>query len=199
MKAVDFNLSKELSFNFEGGITSFRDTRLLLLDSNAFGLLRQEMLNILGMERTRNLFIRFGYQQGYADFMQLKLGYEFDNELELLSVGPLMHTWEGIVKSVPDEIHYDRSTGDFFLSAACLNCYEAEQHLSFNECAHDPVCWSMVGYASGWCSGFFGSKVIAIEQSCVGKGDECCYVHVKPVATWDADVVKPYLNALLDL
>lgn len=196
MKATDFNLSKELNFNFGDGITSFRDTRLLLLDSNAMGLLRQDMIEILGVEKTRDLFLRFGYQQGYADFMQLKLGYEFDSEFELLNVGPLVHTWEGIVKVVPDEVRYDRSTGDFFLSAACLNCYEAEQHLSFNESATDPVCWSMVGYASGWCSGFFGSKVIAIEQSCVGKGDACCYAHVKPVAAWNAETVKPYLNAL---
>ncbi len=199
MKAADFNLSKELNFNFDEGITSFRDTRLLLLDSNALGLLRQDMIKMLGVEKTRTFFLRFGYQQGYADFMQLKLGYEFDNEFELLSVGPLLHTWEGVVKVVPDKVHYDRSTGDFYLSAACINCYEAEQHLSFNQCSDAPVCWSMVGYASGWCSGFFGSKVIAIEQSCIGKGDACCYAHVKPATAWDSEVVKPYLGAFSDL
>lgn len=199
MKAADFNLSKELNFNFDEGITSFRDNRLLLLDSNALGLLRQDMIKMLGVEKTRTFFLRFGYQQGYADFMQLKLGYEFDNEFELLSVGPLLHTWEGVVKVVPDKVHYDRSTGDFYLSAACINCYEAEQHLSFNQCSDAPVCWSMVGYASGWCSGFFGSKVIAIEQSCIGKGDACCYAHVKPATAWDSEVVKPYLGAFSDL
>jgi hypothetical protein len=198
MKAADFNLSKELNFNFDSGITSFRDTRLLLLDSNAMGLLRQDIIGILGIAKTRDLFIRFGYQQGYADFMQIKLGYEFDNELELLSVGPLLYTWEGVVKAVADEVRYNRSTGDFYLSATCINSYEAEQHLTFNGYFSDPACWSMMGYASGWCSGFFGSKVIAIEQSCIGKGDACCYVHVKSVAAWDSEVVKPYLNALSD-
>lgn len=199
MKSTDFNLPQELNFNFDSGVHSFRDTRLIMVDSNALGLLRQQVIERLGMEQARNLYLRFGYQQGFADFMNVKSSYQFESELELLRFGPFVQTWEGVVKAIPDEVRYDRSSGDFYFSATCLNCYEAEQHLSFNDKALEAVCWSMAGYASGWCSGFFGTKVIAIEHSCVGKGDECCAVHIRPAHKWSAEQVQPYLDALRGL
>jgi hypothetical protein len=76
MKALDFDLSKEIKFDFEQGITSFRDSRLLILDTNAIGLLRQNMIEELGMERARAFFFKLGYQNAYSDFMQANINYQ---------------------------------------------------------------------------------------------------------------------------
>ena len=43
----------------------------------------------------------------------------------------------------------------FRLNGVWTNSYEAEQHLSFNPPATEPVCWSLMGHASGWCTGIF--------------------------------------------
>ncbi len=44
-----------------------------------------------------------------------------------------------------------------------------------------------MGYASGWCTAFFGSKVIAIEPTCVGKGDAHCGWKIQPRAATEPD------------
>jgi hypothetical protein len=195
MKATDFNLSKELIFNLDEGITTFRDSRLAIFDTNAIGLLRQSIIKEFGWEKARELFLKFGYQNGYSDFMQMKMNYTFDTEMDLLASGPVIHTWEGIVRATPTEIRFDRGTGEFFFTGVWTNSYEAEQHLTFQDYAKEPVCWSLMGYASGWCSAFFGSKLIAIEPVCAGKGDESCGWEIKPPDQWGEEA-QVYIEAL---
>ncbi|RPH33852.1 MAG: hypothetical protein EHM93_03305 [Bacteroidales bacterium] len=196
MKATDFNLSKDIVFNVEKGMTTFKDTRLVIFDANAIGLLRQSIFKELGWERARSLFFKFGYQHGYADFLQMKLNYEFDSEMDLLASGPVIHTWEGIVQATPKEIRYNRETGEFYFSGVWTNSYEAQQYLSYNTEAKEPVCWTLSGYASGWCTAFFGKKLLAVEPVCMGKGDDHCEWLIQPPAAWD-NRAKPYL-AILD-
>jgi len=195
MKAIDLDLSRQINFDIAKGITSFKDTRLLIFDANALGLLRQKIIASLGWEKTRELFVQFGYQNGYSDFMQIKLNYQFDTEMDLLASGPVIHTWEGIVQATPKEIRYNRDTGEFFFTGVWTNSYEAEQHLSFNDPAKEPVCWSLVGYASGWCTAFFGKPLIALEPVCMGKGDNHCEWKIQPPDAWGSEA-EPYLNAL---
>jgi len=194
VKATDFNLSDGINFSLETGITTFLDSRLVIFDTNAIGLLRQDLIEELGIYRARKFFLRFGYQNGYADFMQMKLNYQFDTEMDLLASGPVIHTWEGVVQATPTEIHYDRQTGEFFFTGVWSNSYEAEQHLSYNEPEAQPVCWSLMGYASGWCTAFFGSPLLAIEPVCMGKGDDHCEWKIQPPSKWGEEA-KPYLEA----
>jgi hypothetical protein len=174
MKFTDFDFSKDLKLNLESGIATFHDSRMLIFDANAIGLLRQSLLEALGWERAREVLLRFGYQQGYADCMQMRLNYDFDTEYDLMAVGPLVHTWEGIVKAVPAQLLADRAAGTFFTTGTWHNSYEAEQFLSYNEPASEPVCWSLMGYATGHQTAFFGKPTLTIETSCVAKGDPHC-------------------------
>lgn len=195
MKAIDFNLPKDLEFNFNEGMTVFKENRLLIFDANAIGLLRQSLIEELGNEKARAFLLRFGYQNGYADFMQMKASYTFDTEMDLLASGPVIHTWEGIVQATPRELRFDRETGEFFFTGVWKNSYEAHQHLMYNDYSHEPACWSLTGYASGWCTGFFGKPLLAIEPMCIAKGDPTCEWLIKPLAEWDSSA-KPYIEAL---
>ncbi len=194
MKATDFDLSNGLNFDLETGITSFLDNRLVIFNTNAIGLLRQSLIEQLGFSKARELWLQFGYQNGYADFLQMKLNYQFDTELELLASGPVIHTWEGIVQATPKEIRFHRDTGEFFFTGVWTNSYEAEQHLSYYDVAVEPVCWSLMGYASGWCSAFFESPLIAIEPVCLGKGDDHCEWKIQPPSAWGTEA-EPYRRA----
>ena len=198
MKASDFNLKDELKFDFEQGITSFRDSRLVLLDADALGLLRQNLIEVLGIEQARHFFLRFGYQHGFSDFMQCQLSYEFENDTELFAAGPVLHTWEGLVKASLIEINFDRTKGSAYLKGLWKNSYEAEQHLSYNTPWIDPVCWSLMGYASGWSTGFFGVPMLAIEEECIGRGDKQCCVVIQPASCWSDAVALPYREAFKD-
>jgi len=198
MKATDFDFSKDLKFSLEKGITSFRNSRLVIMDSNAVGLLRESLVEELGWKKAREMFLQFGYQNGFADFLQMKIAYTFDTEMDLLASGPVIHTWEGVVQATPKEIRFNREMGEFYFTGVWTNSYEAEQHLSYHETAKEPVCWSLMGYASGWCTAFFGSPVLAIEPVCVGKGDDHCEWLIQPPKVWGKEA-KPYIKALKSL
>jgi hypothetical protein len=116
--------------------------------------------------------------------MQMKMNYTFDTEMDLLASGPVIHTWEGIVQATPKEIRFDRARGEFYFSGVWMNSYEAEQHLSFNPPATEPVCGSLMGHASGWRTAFFGSPVIAIEPLWIGREDAHCEWLIQPLADW---------------
>jgi len=196
MKAKDFNFQKELKYSFETGQVTLKNSRVLILDTNAIGLLRYNLIELLGMEATRALFLQLGYINGYSDFMQFKTTHEFDDDNELLTLGPIMHSWEGVVKAVPKEIRIDKNKGEFYFSGVWIGSYEAEQHLIYYKPWSEPVCWSLMGYSSGWSSAFFGSKLIAIESLCIGKGDDHCEWEIQPPEVWDYEKAKPYIEAL---
>lgn len=195
MKATDFDLSKGIQFDLQTGITRFKDTRLVIFDANAIGLLRHKVVEQVGTAKSREIFLQFGYQHGYSDFLQIRANYEFDDEIELLASGPVIHTWEGIVQATPKEISFNRETGEFYFTGVWTNSYEAEQFLQFTELASEPVCWTLMGYASGWCTAFFGKPLLAIEPVCVGKGDSHCEWLIKPVKEWGEEAA-PYIEAL---
>ena len=198
MKATDFNLAAELKLSAELGIATFRNNRVVVMDAAALGLLRHNLVQELGVDRARGFFLRFGYAQGYSDFMQMKKKYEFDTEMDLLASGPVIHSWEGIVAARPTEIRFDRNTGDFYFTGVWESSYEAEQFLSFNEPGSSPVCWSLMGYASGWFTAFFGAPLIAIEPQCEGKGDAKCGWLIQPPSAW-GEVAAPYMDSLRSL
>lgn len=195
MKATEFDLSTQIRYDVNEGVTTFRDNRLVIFDANAIGLLRQGLLNELGPAAALGFLFRFGYQNGYSDFLQMKLGYEFDTEMDLLASGPVIHTWEGIVKATPSEIRFDRATREFYFTGVWTNSYEAEQHLTFNEVSPRPVCWTLTGYATGWCTAFFGSPLLAMEPRCVAKGDDSCGWEIRPPGEFGPDA-EPFISAL---
>ncbi len=108
-----------------------------------------------------------------------------------------MHTWEGIVAVEPTFLEYDRQKGQFHMKGIWRNSYEAEIHLQEVGFSTEPVCHSLTGYASGWCTAFLGRASLAIETMCMGKGDDHCEFEVQPVDAWDerADSYKEALDA----
>jgi len=198
MNASDFMLDREIKFDFENGYTTFRDSRILIFSSDAIGLLRQSLIKKLGFEAARDFFLQLGFQNGFSDFMQINIGYSFNNEQQLFSSGPVIHTYEGIVKAIPEEFHLDREKGEFMARGLWLNSYEADQHLFYNELAHEPVCWSLMGYASGWSTAFFGDTAIAIEPVCRGMGDDHCEFLIQTPDKW-GESVRIYLNAYKEI
>jgi hypothetical protein len=194
MNATDFDHSRDLKFSPQEGRNTFGQSRLVIFDANAIGVLRQNLIGVLGFDKAREFFLMFGFQHGYSDFLQMKLACQFDSEMDLLASGPVIHSWEGIVNATPTEIRFDRGTGDFFFTGGWRNSYEAEQHLLFNGAAAEPVCRSLMGYASGWCTAFFGSLIIGIEPQCVGKGDANCGWKLQPPSAWGEEA-KIYVEA----
>ncbi len=196
MKATDFNLKKEIKISFKSGEITFKNNRFLVIDTNTMGAIRYNLIEHLGKDSAKALLLKFGYINGYSDFMEAKIGYEFDNETELLSVSSIMQTWKGITKAEIKKLHFNRDKGEFYAHGIWTNSFECEQHLTYYEVSSEAACWMLAGYSSGWYSAFFGSKVIAIETLCTAKGDDHCECEIKTPEAWNYKLAKPYIEAL---
>jgi len=82
-----------------------------------------------------------------------------------------------------------------YFTGTWTNSWEAEQHLSYFPPSHEPICWTLMGYASGWSTAFFGSPLLAIEPRCVGKGDDSCGWLIQPPKAFGKEA-GPYLAAI---
>lgn len=197
MKAADFDLERDLQYGAQQGVNVFHANRMVTFNADAIGLLRQQLIDSVGTERARELLLRFGFQSGYADYLQMETGYDWETPDDLLEVGPALHTQEGIVAVEPEEMSYDRETGEFYFRGLWHNSYEAQQHVIHNGESDHPVCWSLMGYGSAWCSGFMETPVLELERQCVGMGDDVCEWEIKPLDEWD-ERADPYVAALED-
>lgn len=197
MRSTDFDLSRELTFDPDRGVLSYHHDRVLILAASAMGLLRHRLVERLGWEDAREVLYATGFQCGLADLMETRLACQFDTEEDLLAAGPVIHSWEGLVRARASRLRYDRTRGEFLFDGTWHNSFEAEQHLSYTTEADRPVCWMLSGYASGWCTGFFGSLVIAQETRCAGMGADHCEWRVQPSADWGPSA-EPLVHALRD-
>lgn len=195
MRLSDLNLATALTFAPEEGKLLLGSERMLLFRQEAFSLLRGLLQSTLGSKLARAVLMQFGYQCGHGDFATLSTMYPWETEADRLGAGPMMHQWEGIVKAEPHVMEFDRARGHFYFRGLWKSSYEAEVHIQRQGLSPDPVCYSLTGYASGWCTAFFGAPTLAIERQCVGRGDPHCEWDIRPADTWGPEA-DPWREAL---
>src|SRR5262252_2970278 len=99
MRAADLDIHELLHFFPEGGLITFAGERVLLLDAVALGLLRKELIDMLGMTAGRAVLTRFGYAHGWRVAETLRKGFPWDSEDEWRAAGARLHTIQGIVRA----------------------------------------------------------------------------------------------------
>jgi rsbT co-antagonist protein RsbR len=197
MKATDINLKEMLIFDAEIGEIKLGNDRMLLFRQDAFARLRRLLYKQMGEQLARAILTQFGYQCGRGDFEALSMAHEWESEDDLIACGPVLHTWEGIVRSDPVVMDYDREAGTFYHHGIWRNSYEAQIHLSEFGVSDKPVCHSLVGYAIGWCSAFIGKgRLIGKETKCLGMGDDHCEIVIKPHESWKPEEIEEQQAAL---
>lgn len=197
MKIADFDLKSMLDFQPSTGKLLIGVDRMLLFRQDAFASLRKLLYEQLGEALSRALLMQFGHRCGRGDHHSLTTRYSWDTELDEMSAGPVMHTWEGIVHVEPTMLQFDRAKGQFQMTGIWRNSYEAEVHRGAFGPAQVPVCHSLTGYASGWCSAFMRTPLLAIETMCAGKGDPHCQFEIRRLDAWgpEADMWRESLAA----
>ncbi|MAG94601.1 MAG: hypothetical protein CMJ48_12760 [Planctomycetaceae bacterium] len=197
MKPEDFHLDELLVFQPGLGRLLLGQDRMLLFRQEAFAFLRTLLFEQLGERLSRAMLTQFGYRCGYGDYQALSTSFDWDTEADQVGCGPLLHSWEGLVRAEPLEMEFDRERGHFYFRGVWRNSYEVEIHLDRFGVTDHSVCYSLTGYASGWCTAFFGKPVLAVETHCVGKGDAVCEWLIQPYDKWDerGDAGKEALEA----
>ncbi|MCC6556566.1 MAG: XylR N-terminal domain-containing protein [Polyangiaceae bacterium] len=195
MRVSDIDLSTMLSFEPEAGRVLLRGERYLLFRQEAFLALRKLLFEQLGEPLSRSILTQFGYRCGQGDYLSLTTHFAWDTEDDRIAAGPVMHTWEGLVRADPTFLEHDRRRGHFHMKGTWRNSYEAELHMKLFGRAEAPVCHTLTGYASGWATAFIGFPVVAIEPSCAARGDETCTFHIQPLNAWGPEA-DPWKHAL---
>jgi DNA-binding NtrC family response regulator len=182
--AEHIDLAQVLDFRPDQGIIRFHEQRVVILSAAAMGLLSKELIATLGLETARRLMLRFGYADGYHDAVSLRDRSTWADPIEGLRAGAVLHRLEGIVRTEIVSVEHDAVSGRFEEHVIWYDSYAAEQHMHHYGTSEMPVCWSLVGYASGYASACLGREIYYRETECVGCGAARCSATGRDGDSW---------------
>ncbi|TCX51684.1 XylR N-terminal domain-containing protein [Dehalobacter sp. 14DCB1] len=189
MKANNLKMSEILDFSTEQGKIFIKGTRVLIKNADAMGTLRKDLISTLGFERAKGFLIRYGWACGFNDALALKGKFDWENDYEWIMSGPVLHGLEGVGRIDIQTIRVSPEERNWLIKARFINSFEAEQHLRFFGTHDRPVCWTLIGYASGYASAcFFPERVYYKEIKCIGKGDPYCECVGKTLDEWGDEI-----------
>ena len=180
-------LTEALHFALGDGRIWLNDQRMVLMQSQVLGRLRQEIIDAFGMEAAKGIFMRVGYMQGVRDAELILKRFPHQDLTHALAAGPRVHTLEGFVKVETKQFEFDSKTGRYHGEFYWYDSSEAGEHIAHHGLASEPVCWMQTGYPSGYTSTLFGRPVIFREMECSGMGASRCYVVGQNAEEWGDD------------
>ncbi|WP_296063367.1 sigma-54-dependent Fis family transcriptional regulator [uncultured Amphritea sp.] len=188
------DLLEQIRFENEEGKIWLNEQRMLLIHSAVMGLLRNELIQTLGVERAKGFLMRFGYHTGWRDAELAKKVRPDMTAEEVFMAGPQLHAIKGMVKVVPISLEFDEDSHHFFGSFDWYNSHEVETHLANFGNSDVPVCWTLIGYASGFSTYYMNRQIIFRETQCAGTGADHCHIEGRPAEDWDdSEEMEKYL------
>jgi len=176
----------------ESGQIWLHEHRMLLVHAEAQASLRRELIDTLGMTRAQGLFTRMGYASGVRDAELGRQRAQELTDLDAFMTGPQLHTLEGMVQVSRVKLEMDRLAGRFLGEFVWESSWEGQWHRHYYGIHEEPVCWTQIGYVSGYASAFMGRPILFQEVECSGSGDALCRIVGKPVEEWPAEVAARY-------
>ena len=189
------DLLHQIHFDQDTGHIWLHEARMVLIHAQVMGQLRHEMINLLGMERAKGVMMRFGYAAGRLDAELARRVRPDLSSHDSFCVGPQLHKLEGLVQCTPVVLRFDLASGDYYGEFHWHHSWEAEHHINTYGVGQNPVCWTLLGYASGYTSYYMGRPILFKETCCCGRGDHHCINIGRPAHEWeDREALERYLN-----
>jgi DNA-binding NtrC family response regulator len=186
----DADLRRLVHFSAGDGRIWLAGQRMLLVHAAALGALRRELMATLGRDGTRRLLLRAGYAAGERDAALARQVRGDAGLFEMFAVGPQLHMLEGAVQVTPERFEADMQRGHYLGVYRWDHSWEVETHVRDFGPQAEPVCWMLLGYASGYTSAFFGQPVLYKEVACAACGAPHCRIEGRPLAAWpDGDAM----------
>jgi DNA-binding NtrC family response regulator len=190
----DLDLERLLGCDPSRGRIHFGEQRTLLLDALALGLLRGDLVRLLGPRAARGLLSRFGYAHGWRTAEATRAAVPWAEEGDWRRASGRLHALQGLVRAEPVPDHPGPRP---LVEALWHGSYEVEQHLLQLGPSTEPVCWTLVAITAGYLSRAHGREVLVRETSCVGRGDPVCRVEGGFKGDWTGEPM-PYEHGALD-
>lgn len=182
-------LATQLRFAPEEGRIWMDERRMVLVHSETFADLRDELLSTLGYEMTRGLLTRIYFAAGQRDAASVikKLGTGASLK-EILETGGRMHALQGYL--LPEHVGrglaaHDVRSDDYYGEALWKDSLEDEAHVARHGVGQHAVCWNAIGYCSGYLSYCAQRTIVVREVECRATGATHCKIIARPAARWD--------------
>lgn len=180
----DQDLRRQVHFSASDGRIWLAGQRMLLLHMAALLALRRELMGTLGRAQTRRVLMRAGYAAGERDALLARQIRPDASLFDGFAVGPQLHMLEGAVQVTPQKFEMDEARGHFLSRFRWDHSWEVEAHVREFGPQDEPVCWMLLGYASGYTSAFFRRPVLYKEVQCAGCGHEHCSIEGRYAEEW---------------
>ena len=180
----DADLRRLVHFSPVDGRIWLADQRMLLVHAAAFQALRRELVASLGPEHARRLLMRAGYASGERDALLARQVRPGASLFDAFAVGPQLHMLEGAVRVQPKVFELDEAASHFHGIFQWDHSWEAEVHQRAWGPQGAPVCWMLLGYASGYTSAFFRRPALFKEVQCTACGHAHCLIEGRFVHEW---------------
>ncbi|MEY4757313.1 MAG: hypothetical protein RJA34_2211 [Pseudomonadota bacterium] len=181
---LEADLRRLVHFSAGDGRIWLAGHRMLLLHAETLGNLRKELMQSVGREQTRKVLMRAGYGSGKRDAALARQVRPKGSPFEQFAVGPQLHMLEGAVQVTPEHFEIDIATGKHLGKFRWDHSWEVETHLRQFGPQSEPVCWMLIGYASGYVSAFMGQPVLYKEVQCAACGHTHCRIEGRPLKDW---------------
>jgi DNA-binding NtrC family response regulator/predicted hydrocarbon binding protein len=178
------DLMSRLHFSPADGRIWLDDQRMLLVHTGSIGVMRRELIDSLGIDAARGLLTRMGYNSGARDAELARKVRPDSTITEMFAVGPQLHMLEGMTAVEPVRLEINIEKGECYGEFIWKNCAEDEEHIRIYGIGAEPVCWTQIGYASGYTSVFMGRPILYRELECRALGQTQCRIVGKPVEEW---------------
>lgn len=180
----DADLRRLVHFSASDGRIWLSGQRMLLVHTAALSALRRELMATLGPVHTRRLLMRAGYASGERDALLARQVRPDASLFETFAVGPQLHMLEGAVQVTPQVFDIDEEAGHFLGRFRWDHSWEAEAHVRDFGPQQEPVCWMLLGYASGYTSAFFQRSALYKEVQCTSCGHSHCLIEGRFASEW---------------
>jgi two-component system response regulator HydG len=175
------DLLRHLRFWPADGRITLGEERMVLLHVGALAALRRELIAALGAAQARAVLTRIGWVSGQRDGEYARKIRGTSSYYELLAAGPQLHALEGMVAVRPLEVQFDIERGHYRGEFAWRSSAEVEAHQATDGRAAEPVCWMLLGYASGYTTVFMGRPIVYREVACRACGARHCKISGRPL------------------
>ena len=142
---------------------------MITIPSSAFGILRRELIDTIGINRSKGFLLRYGWNCGETDALQM-MKLKWENQKDLLLAGPTMHTTNGHAQVDHTICEVDFDNGTLHFEGDWKNSNEAKEHVKLFGKSEEPVCHSLAGYASGYTIYGIGEKGDCKRNPLYGNG-----------------------------
>jgi DNA-binding NtrC family response regulator len=183
----DADLRRQIQFSPSDGRIWLAGQRMVLMHVVSLGILRRELIHTLGLADARRLMLRVGHASGERDAMLARQLRPNANTSSIFNVGPQLHMLEGSVQVTTERLDCDLASGHFHGIFSWRHSWEVETHLRDFGAQSAPVCWVLLGYASGYSSAFMGRPVLYKEMQCAACGHAHCRIEGRSAQDWPDD------------